>query len=117
MNTRKEYMASLPKYGTPESTKAHRAYYAQFVTDCVKDLVKARIGMGRLLASRDPNLNDIPLSDWDSIWMRRGPRGMWIEPGARVAALIREAGEGFGASTGTCILKEAGRQLIEEASA
>ena len=39
---------------------------------------------------------------------------MYIDPGLTVSALIREAGEGFSASIGTCILKEAARQIAEE---
>lgn len=114
MKTRTEYMNSLPKYGTPESLAAHRAYYAQFVTPYVKQLVTDRIGLKTLLASRDEHLNDIPLKVWDSFWVNHTPSGgMYITPPFAVGALLREAGEGNSASTGTCILKEAARQVIE----
>lgn len=116
MKTRKEYMQTLPKYGTRESTAHHRAYYAQFVTPGVRSLVKSRFGVERLTASRDEHFNDIPLAEWDSFWVRYANRGMYIEPGLTVSALIRQAGEDFSASTGTCILKEAARQIVEEAS-
>lgn len=115
MKTRSEYMDSLPKYGTPESTAAHRAYYAQFVNHHVRNLVLARIGMDRLLASHDEHFNDIPLAVWDSFWVSHNP-SMHIVPPSSVAALLREAGESNSASTGTCILKEAARQLIESAT-
>ncbi len=108
-------MESLPKYGTPESTEHHRAYYAQFVTPYVKALVKDRVGLSRLLSSKDPHLNDIPLSEFDSIWVRYTP-SIHIRPPSAISALLREAGEGNSAATGTCILKEAARQLIEENS-
>lgn len=116
MISRKEYMANLPKYGTEESTKAHRAYYAQFVLPHVLKLVEFRIGLAALKASTRESFNDIPLEKWDAIWMRRAPNGMHIEPGPLVSTLLKEAGEGNSASTGTCILKEAARQLLESKS-
>lgn len=109
-------MESLPKYGTKESAAYHRAYYAQFVTPHVIAIVKNRIGVERLKASKDPHFNDIPLSVWDSFWVRSAKGGMYIEPGLVVSELIRKAGEGFSASTGTCILKEAARQIVESES-
>ncbi len=115
MKTRTEYMNTLPKYGTPESTAAHRSYYAQFVTPYVKQLVAERIGINRLCASKDPHFNDIPLKVWDSFWVTVLPNGgMYIVPPSTVSALLKEAGEGNSASTGTCILKEAARQVVEE---
>lgn len=110
-------MNGLPKHGIPESAAHHRAYYAQFVTPGVRSLVLSRFGVERLKAnSRDPYFNTIPLKEWDSFWVRRANGGMYIDPGFKVAELIRAAGEGFSASTGVCILKEAARQLVEEAA-
>lgn len=114
MKTRTEYMNGLPEYGTTESTAHHRAYYAQFVTPHVKALVRDRIGIERLKNSTDKHFNDIPLSVWDSFWCHYSP-GLHIQPGAVVSSLLKEAGEGNSASTGTCILKEAARQIAEEA--
>lgn len=105
MKTRTEYM---------DKKISHRAYYAQFVTQHVRNLVLARIGMDRLLKSHDEHLNDIPLALWDSFWVSNAG-GMHIVPPSSITALLREAGEGNSASTGTCILKEAARQLIESA--
>ena len=113
MKTRQEYMAELPKFGTKESTAAHRAYYAQFVLPHVRRLVADRIGVHVIERSSDKHLNDIPLHLWDSIWRRDDSRGMWIEPGAMVSGLLKAAGEGNSASTGVCVLKEAARQIKE----
>lgn len=98
-----------------EKRCSHREYYGQFVGPYVKQLVVDRIGLPRLLASRDPHLNDIPLGVWDSFWVSHTP-SMHIKPPLAIGVLLREAGEGNSASTGTCILKEAARQLIEEAA-
>ena len=104
MKTRSEYM---------DKQITHRAYYAQFVTPYVKSLVRDRIGIDRLMSSKDEHFNDIPLAVWDSFWVSmRG--GMHIVPPATVSALLREAGEVNSASTGTCILKEAAKQLLED---
>jgi hypothetical protein len=117
MKTRKEYMDNLAKYGTAESTANHRAYYGQFVTAGVKAVVLARFGRDRLMACRDEHLNDIPLAKWDEFWMRRDNLGgMFIQPPFGVVAMLNEAGEGFSAATGVCILKEAAKQIIAEGS-
>lgn len=102
--TRSDYM---------EKRCSHRAYYGQFVSSHVKQLVVDRIGLPRLMASKDEHLNDIPLQLWDSFWVSHTP-SMHIKPPLTIGALLREAGEGNSASTGTCILKEAARQVIEE---
>ncbi len=92
----------------------HREYFAQFALPHVLKLVESRIGLPMLLASKDPHLNDIPLVMWDRIWRRDAPgKGMWIEPGLTISALLKESGEGNSAATGVCILKEAARQIIE----
>jgi hypothetical protein len=109
MKTRNQYMETLPKYGTKESTEAHNDYYSQFVTPYVLELVKSRIGVDKISASKDEHFNDIPLSSWDAIWLRHEGRRMFIVPPPSVSALLKEAGEGNSASTGTCILKQAAR--------
>lgn len=106
--TRADYMAKRC---------THREYYGQFVSQYVRDLVRDRVGMARLLSSRDEHLNDIPLSVWDSFWVRHADGGMYIQLPFAVVSLIKEAGEDFSASTGTCILKEAARQVIEQEDA
>lgn len=102
--TRSDYMAKKC---------SHRDYFAQFVGPYVRDLVASRIGVDRLCASRDPNLNDIPLSVWDSFWVKRVDGGLCIRPPLSISERLKEAGEDNSASTGTCILKEAARQVID----
>ena len=113
MKTTESHLFTRADYMAKRCT--HRVYFAQFVTPYVLGLVAARIGVDTLRASKDPHFNDIPLAKWDSFWVRSDSRGMWIEPPASVAALLKQAGEDRSASTGTCILKEAARQLVEGA--
>ena len=82
----------------------HREYYAQFVTPDCKARVKSNIGMDRLLASTDPNLNDIPLGEWDRLAF-----------GIMPADALRAAGDYATLGGQVCTLKEAARQVIEEA--
>ena len=81
-----------------------RQYYAQFVTPGCKVKVKLSIGMARLLASTDPHLNDIPLSEWDR-----------LAPGTMSSSALKAAGDYASLGGQVCTLKEAARQLIEEA--
>lgn len=92
---------------------SHRAYYAQFVTPAVKAIVSRRIGIEDIRLSTDPSMNDISIERWN-FWYRRSPEGgLYIDPGPDILKLIEEAGEINSWATGTCILKEAARQLIE----
>lgn len=45
----------------------HDEYYGQFVTEPVVKLVKQFIGEERVLQSKDPHFNDIPLQQWDKL--------------------------------------------------
>ena len=58
MITRKEYLDGL---------YTHEQYYGQFVNNRIKTIVLEEIGLERLKASTDPNLNDIPLLEWDDL--------------------------------------------------
>lgn len=91
--TREEYM---------KDKCTHREYYAQFVTDEIKGIVKATIGESRLLASKDEHLNDIPLKQWDNMYMPALKIHM-----ETVGDYLTQAGK-------VCILKEAARQIIEK---
>jgi hypothetical protein len=103
--TRADYMAKRC---------THREYFAQFVTPAVRATVARVIGIDAIRNSKDPHFNDIPMKQWDSIWLcKTSTRGLYISPPASVAALLKQANEGNSASTGTCILKEAARQLLE----
>jgi hypothetical protein len=90
--TRKQYLAK---------ECSHRDYYSQFVTSHIKTRVQAVIGLERLKASTDKNLNDIELQTWD----RLGPAGtreQW------------DAAQDFASMAGlVCIYKEAAKQIIE----
>lgn len=77
-----------------ENKCTHREYYAQFVTDRIKSLVKSQFGE-QLFNSTDPHLNDIPLSKWDNL----------------SGTVLRS---GFSLSDCVCTLKEAAKQIIEE---
>jgi len=94
MFTRKDYM---------EKRCTHREYYAQFVTDEIRQHVAKHIGTDQLRASTDEHLNDIPLRRWDHLPLfyksdheKVRAAGDWISPAGAV-----------------CIYKEAARQLIE----
>lgn len=94
--TRSEYL---------DKVCTHREYWAQFVTPYIKRLVETRFG-SRLLSSRDPHFNDIPLDEWDRI-------------NTPSLFAIDENGDGkrfYSLSNGTCIMKEAATQIVEEAA-
>lgn len=101
--TRAEYMAALPRFGTPESIAHHRRYYAQFVTESTKELVRRYIGEDRIRASKDPHFNDIPLAEWDGLSTGGIPRAISFKDGGDFPSL---AGE-------NCIAKEAAQQIRE----
>ena len=98
MITRKEYMDASRENGPA----AHRAYYAQFVNERTINYVVQRIGAARLLAARDPHLNDIPLGKWDAMVST-----------LPMAAKMKDAGDYYTLSACVCIAKEAARQYIE----
>ncbi len=74
---------------------SHADYYSQFVTPEIKAMVSGCIGLKRLLGSTDEHLNNIPLSNWDSMSF-----GLRIEDGSLCAAV--------------CTFKQAARQIIKE---
>lgn len=94
--TRSDYMAGAC---------SHREYYAQFVTPAIRAEVLRSITRPVLLASKDEHLNDIPLQRWDNLSFINRPALAIDEGGQRVYSL----------AGGVCILKEAARQVIEEA--
>ena len=105
MITRKEYMN--PRQGDDKARYiAHREYYAQFVGHGTRALVQHRIGLARLKESKDLALNDIPLSEWDSI-------GFSIS-GPTLNSRMIEHGDCVSMAGLVCIAKEAARQIIDE---
>lgn len=108
--TRQEYFAKLDSCNDDWECreKKHRQYYAQFVSSSIRTAVLQRFGIERLSKAfqEDKHLNNIPLKHWDNL-------------GVNVIRfldkdLIRNAGEVISLSSLVCILKEAGRQLIDE---
>lgn len=96
--TYKEYVDSSSELDVSrdESFRIHCEYYGQFVTEGMMNFVKNHIGMERLLKSTNEHLNDIPLVIWDKIAIFHLPSG---HPSTR--------------STRVCLVKEAGRKIIE----
>lgn len=99
--TRAEYLAN--------SSQLHDKYYSQFVTPYIKDLIISRVGLKTLLASRDKNLNDIPLASWDGVASQN------ICKLSSVHELSRQTKEGgVTLAMGVCIAKAAARIIIKE---
>jgi hypothetical protein len=92
--TRKEYMSKVC---------THEQYYAQFVTENMKNDVIRAIGKDALMNSTDEHLNDIPLKKWD----RLAVPASWY-----VADKMRELGDYPTLGGLVCIAKEAARQVI-----
>lgn len=104
MITRQDYISISH---LPNASEFHRKYYAQFVTNEVKDAVEARFGIDALIESYIgcKHFNTIPLNQWDSL--------IAIQKDAVDHSLLKKAGEGWSLSSATCIFKEAARQLVE----
>lgn len=99
MITRNDYMAG---------NCTHREYHAQFVTNLIKKTVKTVIGLDKLLASTDKYLNDIPLRRWDIL-----AANPYLFTGlSKQMKLCNDYPTQAGL---VCILKEAAKQIIEEA--
>jgi len=90
--TRKQYLSK-------ECT--HAEYYSQFVTASIIASVGRQIGVDRIKASSDQHLNDIPLKEWDRLYL----------PASDLAAKMKEAGDYLTLSGHVCIAKEAARQI------
>jgi hypothetical protein len=101
--TRSQYTNALPKYGTEESLAHHRAYYAQFVTEETKEIVRRYIGEDKIRASKDRHFNDIPLAKWDALACGGLPR----------AIAFKDVGDFSSLAGEVCIAKEAAQQIRE----
>ena len=97
--TRKQYMAESHLDGMT----AHRRYYGQFVNQSTIARVVNSIGKERILASRDPHMNDIPLALWDR-----------LVPQLPGSAGFKKAGDYYTLANGVCLAKEAARQWLEQ---
>ncbi len=100
-------MKTKKQYHNKECT--HREYYAQFVTPWVKQIVKDRFDIDKLVNTPDQeNLNTLNLSIWDGLVPL-----LWMD--FKICSLLKSADEWRTLGSGVCILKEAAKQLIEEA--
>ena len=86
-----------------DQSKWHNDFYDQLVNDMNKSLVKMVIGEDRIVKSKDPHFNDIPLKLWDIISFN-----------ALKASKFREFGLPYSLSTGVCLAKACARQIKEE---
>ena len=82
----------------------HREYYAQYVTDEIRALVRDRIGEARIRSSVDAHFNDIPLHLWDSLDLYIGAKEATRSPNVKYRC----------AAFSVCVFKEAARQIKEE---
>jgi hypothetical protein len=98
--THAQYMSSP----NPES---HRRYFAQFVNKSVKLYVISRIGLKTILESKDEHFNDICLKQWDNL--------TYFLPNIQEIR-FKTVGDFNSLSNGVCILKEAAKQIKEEAN-
>lgn len=96
MKTRKDYMANVISFND---------YYAQFVTDNVKQIVSNHIGIEKIKNSNDPHFNDIPLKKWDMLEYHI--RNM-------VGGTLREANGKVSLSDCICVAKQAARIIKTE---
>ena len=97
MYTRQQYM---------NHECSHRTYYAQFVNMAIIRMVERRFTAERLVRCSDQEyFNTIPLHQWDQL--------VPVVQSLTNQQMRKDAGEGWSLSTGVCILKEAGRQLVE----
>lgn len=104
--TRKQYM---------DKEVSHAEYYGQFVTPRIKALVIEKIGLERLLASTDARLNDIGMKLWDSVTTGKTLKELrWDFGGPGVTLPIFQTPGDNSMSAGTCIVKQAARQIIAE---
>jgi hypothetical protein len=105
MMDRKEYMDadSLTdgEYDGRKGGDLHAAYFSQYVNQWHIDCVLREFGADALLASRDYNLNDVPLAKWDRLPMT-----------AHIAAKAKEYGDNTSLATKVCVYKQAARQWL-----
>ena len=108
-------MFTRAQYMNKECT--HREYYAQFVNKSMRDMVLRIITLTKLQQSREPFFNDVTrLQDWDC--MKNATFHMlnmkqWRELNYPEYAGLNSVG--WSLSDNICILKEAARQLVDEA--
>ena len=94
MFTRKQYM---------DKEVTHTEYYGQFVDGVMQEQVGLRIGVNRIINSKDKHLNDIPLKEWDNMEiMVRQHCG---------TSISMASGCGVSLSDCVCVAKAAAKQI------
>ncbi len=94
MITRKQYL---------DGQASHDEYYRQFVSSYICAAVERNIGRERILASTDPHMNDIPLSEWDGV-------GLGFNSSV-IHEKVKACGDFVSLSTLVCIAKAAAKQI------
>lgn len=85
----------------------HREYYSQFVTNGIKNSVLSSFG-DELFSSKDEHFNDIKLTRWDML-------ANYAVRGNGVSEKMKERGDYLTLAGSVCILKEAAKQIKENA--
>jgi hypothetical protein len=108
MFTRKDYL---------ENKCTHREYWAQFVTAGMRRMVQQRIGVELLQRSTNPHFSDVTtLQHWDvmkPVTFTMLDQKAWRE--IQYPEYTDPRSIGWSLSDNTCLLKEAARQLVEQA--
>jgi hypothetical protein len=89
---------------TAHSAELHHAYFLQFAGKGYRSALSGLFGPEELLASNDPNFNDIDLSRWDDAARKLYPM---VDHGRVV-----EAGAFYSLSMGVCVAKAMAAELI-----
>jgi hypothetical protein len=107
-------MFTRAQYLNKECT--HREYWAQFVTEGMRQMVRRNIGLERLQRSQNEYFNDVTrLQDWDmmkDVTFRMLDQKVWRE--IQYPEYTDPRSIGWSLSDNTCLLKEAARQIVEE---
>jgi hypothetical protein len=106
MITRRDYL-NAPRDDKSDGFTIHRQYYSQFVNDQIRQAVENTFGIEALVIGyhKCEHFNSIHLSHWDAL--------ITSQKDLADIDLLKKAGDGWSLSSGTCIFKEAGRQLVE----
>lgn len=81
---------------------SHEAYYSQFVTQYVRNVLGYTIGLEKIMATGG-DMSKISLSVWDKLPIAVGMKHM-----------LQEAGDTYSLAGKNCIYKEGARQLYKE---
>jgi hypothetical protein len=99
MKTRRDYIDGKATFSE---------YYRQFITPSLIDAVKSKIGIDAVKGSNDPQLNDIPLKKWDSLFLDNNLKN-------GIALKMQEAGDYLSFAGAVCTAKECARILAAQA--